>query len=75
MLEARNARRARRGEPPLDVDAGARAADRAGDRPRAARRDPRPRDRAATTGASALGKPPLDVEAEIEREIAGLADL
>jgi hypothetical protein len=74
MLGARNARRARRGEPPIDVeaelkrltatqiDAGLRAEIRDLVIARNARR-------------ARLGKPPLDVEAEIEREIAGLHDL
>ena len=74
MLEAQNARRARRGEPLLDVeaefvrltattiDAGLRAEIRDLVMARNARR-------------ARLGKAPLDVETEIAREIAGLQDL
>jgi hypothetical protein len=74
LLEARNARRARRGEPPLDVEAELSrltapvldAELRAEIRDLVLARNHR-RVRA--------GKPPLDVEAEVEREIAGLQSL
>ncbi len=74
LLEARNARRTRRGEPPLDVEAElSRLTTPAIDAElRAEIRDlviARNHRRART------GKPPLDVEAEIEREIAGLQSL
>ena len=71
MLEARNARRARRGERPLDVeeelakltapqiDPGLRA-------------EIRDLVIARNYRRTRAGKPPLDVEAEIEREIADL---
>ena len=74
MLEARNARRARRGEPPIDVeqelakltaprfDAELEAEIRQLVIARNYRRT-RP------------GKPPLDVDAEVEREIRQLAEV
>ena len=74
MLEARNARRARRGEPPLDVDQELA-------RLTAPMIDPDLRGEirdlviARNKRRERLGKPPLDVEAEIEREIADLTDL
>jgi hypothetical protein len=74
MLEARNARRARRGEPPLDVDEELA-------RLTAPMIDPELRGEirdlviARNKRRERLGKPPLDVETEIEREIAGLTDL
>jgi len=74
MLEARNARRARRGEPPLDVDQELA-------RLTAPMIDPQLRGEirdlviARNKRRERLGKPPLDVEAEIEREIADLTDL
>ena len=74
LLEARNARRLRRGEDPIDIEqelrrltAPAIDADLRGEiRDLVIARNHR-RARA--------GKPPLDVEAEIEREIASLHDL
>ncbi len=74
LLEARNARRLRRGENPVDIEAElsrltAPAIDaelRAEIRDLVVARNHR-RARA--------GKPPLDVEAEVEREIAGLQSL
>ena len=74
MLEARNVRRARRGEPPLDVDEELA-------RLTAPLIDPELRGEirdlviARNKRRERLGKPPLDVEAEIEREIADLTDL
>jgi hypothetical protein len=74
MLEARNARRARRGESPLDVDEELA-------RLTAPMIDPELRGEirdlviARNKRRERLGKPPLDVEKEIEREIAGLTDL
>lgn len=74
MLEARNARRARRGEPPLDVEEELA-------RLTAPMIDPELRSEirdlviARNKRRERLGKPPLEVEAEIEREIAGLTDL
>jgi hypothetical protein len=74
LLEARNARRLRRGEPPIDVEQElSRLTAPAIDAElRAEIRDlviARNHRRART------GKPPLDVEAEIAREIEGLSTL
>jgi hypothetical protein len=74
MLEARNARRARRGEPPLDVEAELGRLTR----PQidgALRGEIRDLVIARNHRRTRQGKPPLDVEAEIEREIARLGDL
>ncbi len=74
LLEARNARRERRGEPPIDVDC-----ERA--RLAAPAVDPELREEirqlvvARNHRRMRAGKPPLDVEAEIEREITSLGDL
>jgi hypothetical protein len=77
LLEARNARRARRGEAPIDVErefAGLTG-------PKGANVDPELREEirqlvvARNHRRVRAGQPPLDVEAEIEREIAGLGDL
>ena len=71
MLEARNARRVRRGEAPLDVEAEL-------SRLTAPQVDPELRQeirdlvKARNYRRARAGQPPLDVEAEIEREIAGL---
>jgi hypothetical protein len=74
LLEARNARRARRGEPLVDIEQELKAltAPAIDDDLRGEIRDlvvARNHRRART------GKPPLDVEAEIEREIAALHEL
>jgi hypothetical protein len=72
MLEARNARRAARGEAVEDVDAQLRALD-------APAVDPELRDEVRTlveaTNArrAARGEPPLDVEAEIDRRLRDLS--
>jgi hypothetical protein len=74
MLEARNARRARRGEAPLDVEQELA-------RLTAPMIDPELRGEirdlviARNKRRERLGKPPLDVETEIEREIADLTDV
>ncbi len=74
MLEARNARRARRGEAPVDVE-------REMARLTAPAIDPELRDEirqlvvARNHRRVRAGKPPLDVEAEIEREITSLGGL
>jgi hypothetical protein len=71
MLEARNARRAARGEPPEDVEAQLRALN-------APAVDPELRDEIRTlveaTNArrTARGEAPLDVEAEIDRRLQDL---
>jgi hypothetical protein len=74
MLEARNARRLRRGEPPLDVEAelGRLTAPHIDD---ALRGEIRDLVIARNMRRARAGKPPLDVEAEIQREIASLAGL
>jgi hypothetical protein len=74
MLEARNARRIRRGEQPVDVEEELA-------RLTAPVIDPELRSEirdlviARNYRRARTGKPPLDVEAEIEREIAELANL
>ena len=76
LLKARNERRARRGEAPIDVDdelarltAPAPAVDPA------LREEIRQLVVARNHRRLRAGKPPLDVESEIEREIAGLSGL
>ena len=76
LLEARNERRARRGEPPIDIEqeldrltASAPAIDPA------LLEEIRQLVVARNHRRVRAGKPPLDVEAEIEREIAGLRGL
>jgi hypothetical protein len=72
MLDARNARRARRGEPPLDVEEELAKLT-------TARLDPeleaevRQLVIARNYRRTRAGKPPLDVDAEVEREIRQLA--
>jgi hypothetical protein len=74
MLEARNQRRARRGEAPVDVDQErARLSAPAGDPE--LREEIRQLVVARNHRRVRAGKPPLDVEAEIEREITGLSGL
>jgi hypothetical protein len=74
LLEARNERRARRGEAPIDVDSElARLTTPAVDP--ALREEIRQLVVARNHRRVRAGKPPLDVEAEIEREIASLGDL
>jgi hypothetical protein len=74
LLEARNARRLRRGEPTTDVELELK-------RLTAPRIDGELREEirelviARNHRRARAGKPPLDVETEIEREIAGLSDL
>ena len=74
LLHARNARRARRGEPPIDVE-------RELARLTAPLVDPELRQEirdlviARNNRRLRAGKPALDVEAEIEREIGRLSDL
>ena len=74
LLEARNVRRARRGEPPLDVDTElARLS-----RPAAPAADPalEAEVRSLVTARNARlvrrGEPPLDVDAEVERRLRDL---
>ena len=75
MLEARNARRARRGEEPVDVEQELR---RLTDQPQIdpqLRQEIRELVEARNYRRARAGKPPLDVDAEVEREIARLGDL
>ena len=71
MLEARNSRRAARGEAPLDVDAELRAL--------TAQADPELREEVRTLVEArnarrvARGQEPLDVEAEIDRQLRELS--
>jgi hypothetical protein len=75
MLEARNARRARRGEPPIDVE------EELAKLTAASRLDPeleaeiRQLVIARNYRRTRAGKPALDVDAEVEREIRQLAEL
>jgi len=76
LLEARNERRARRGEAPVDVDDElARLTTPAPAIDPALREEIRQLVVARNHRRVRAGKPPLDVEAEIEREIAGLSGL
>jgi hypothetical protein len=74
LLEARNARRLRRGEPPIDVEAEFA-------RLTAPQIDPELQEEirqlviARNNRRARLGKPALDVEAEVAREIAKLNQL
>jgi hypothetical protein len=74
MLEGRNARRRRRGEPELDVEQelGRLTAPVVDDELRAEIRD---LVVARNHRRARQGKPPLDVEAEIRRQIAALSQL
>ena len=75
MLEARNARRARRDEEPVDVEAElARLTGRPQIDPEL-RQEIRDLVKARNYRRARAGKPPLDVEAEVEREIARPGDL
>ncbi len=71
MLEARNARRARRGEPPVDVEAELRrlTAPAIDDGLRA---EIRQLVIARNHRRERRGQPPLDVDSEVERQIADL---
>jgi len=76
LLEARNERRARRGEAPIDVDDElARLTTPAPAIDPALREEIRQLVVARNHRRVRAGKPPLDVESEIEREIAGLSGL
>jgi hypothetical protein len=71
MLEARNARRERRGEPPVDVDAELAALSRpAADE--GLREEVRQLVVARNHRRVRAGKSPLDVEAEVERRLRDL---
>jgi hypothetical protein len=70
MLEARNARRAARGEAPADVDEELRALT-ASDDPEL-REEIRTLVEATNARRATRGEPPLDVEAEIDRRLRDL---
>jgi hypothetical protein len=73
LLEAKSARRQRRGEAPLDVDAEMTALSRpATPRDAALRDEVRQLVLARNERRARQGKAPLDVEAEIERQLSEL---
>jgi len=74
MLEARNARRARRGEAPIDVDEELGRLTAPSIDPEL-RREIRDLVEARNYRRTRAGKPALDVEAEVQREIARLGEL
>ena len=74
LLEARNARRVRRGESPIDVDQELARLTAPADAPEL-REEIRQLVVARNHRRERAGKPPLDVEAEVEREIAELTGL
>jgi len=74
LLQARNERRARRGEAPIDVDSELSRLTTPALDP-ALREEIRQLVEARNHRRMRAGKPPLDVEAEIEREIAALGGL
>jgi hypothetical protein len=74
LLEARNARRERRGEAPVDVDEELARLTAPAVEP-ALREEIRQLVVARNHRRVRAGKPPLDVEAEIEREITSLGGL
>jgi hypothetical protein len=74
MLDARNARRARHGEAPLDVEQELSRLTAPAIDPEL-RREIRDLVEARNYRRTRAGKPPLDVEAEVAREIARLGDL
>jgi len=73
MLEARSARRVRRGEAPLDVDAEVAALTRGVPDPGLAV-EVRQLVEARNARRARRGEPPLDVEAEVARRLRELAD-
>lgn len=74
MLEAKNARRIRRGEEPINVEQELRRLTKPQIDPEL-RKEIRDLVVARNYRRSRAGKPPLDVEAEIEREISRLGDV
>ncbi len=78
MLEAQNARRERRGQPPLDIEEELRRLTAGGRGPDSSA-DPELRDEvrqlvlARNARRLRRGQEPLDVEAEIDRQLAELA--
>jgi hypothetical protein len=75
MLEARNARRRRRGEPELDVEAALARLTTRPDVDDELRAEIRQLVVARNHRRARQGKPPLDVETEIERQISALGNL
>jgi hypothetical protein len=75
MLEARNARRARRGESPVDVEQELARLTGAPQIDSALRAEIRDLVLARNHRRARAGKPPLDVDAEIEREIREFGQL
>jgi hypothetical protein len=73
MLEARNARRSRRGEAPVDIEAELAALTRSPADPGLAV-EVRQLVRARNARRARQGKPPLDVEAEVARRLRELSD-
>lgn len=71
LLEARNARRRRRGEPEVDIDQEISRLTAPAIDPEL-RQEIRDLVHARNHRRARQGKPPLDVEAEVEREIASL---
>jgi len=74
MLEARNSRRVRRGEEPIDVEEELSRLTVPSVDPEL-RQEIRDLVKARNYRRVRSGKPPLDVEAEVEREISRLGDL
>jgi len=74
MLDARNARRLRRGEEPVDVEQELGRLTRPQIDPQLLQ-EIRELVQARNYRRQRAGKPPLDVEAEVEREIAQFGDL
>jgi hypothetical protein len=74
MLNARNARRIKRGEPPLDIEQELSKLTSSTTDP-ALRAEVRDLVKARNYRRVRAGKPPLDVEAEIERELEKLSNL
>ena len=73
MLEARNARRSRRGEAPVDIEAELAALTRSPADPGLAV-EVRQLVQARNVRRARQGKPPLDVEAEVARRLRELSD-
>jgi hypothetical protein len=74
MLEARNARRVRRGEAPIEVEQELSRLTRPQVDPEL-RQEIRDLVKARNYRRARAGKPPLDVDAEVEREISRLGEL
>ena len=74
LLEARNARRQRRGEPPLDIEAELAALTRPPPVDTALRAEIRDLVIARNYRRARSGKPPLDVDEEVERQVARLTE-